>query len=375
MKETKRMVYMKILVNFLLIIAFALLLIFVLPHLLGFFMPFVIGWIVSLLANPMVRFLEKRLKLVRKHGTVIIMLLVIIVIVGVMTLLTILVYKEAKDLVDDIPVLVNTVGDKLSKFTEVLRQKSELLPVKMRNSVLGVIDGLGDDVKKLVDNLELLSADNVSSYAKNMAEGLVNIIVTIMSAYFFTACKDEMSAFCRRRLPSSVVNYWRLIVDNFKAAFGGYFKAQFKIMLVLIVIMFFGFEILQIQYSFLFALGIAVLDFLPVFGTGAVLWPWAILEMLTGNYFRAIGLVVIYLVCQILKQVLQPKMVGDSIGLHPLATLIILFIGFKFYGVTGMILGIPIGMVLVNLYRVGMFERLIRGFKIIVHDLNEFRKF
>jgi predicted PurR-regulated permease PerM len=97
--------------------------------------------------------------------------------------------------------------------------------------------------------------------------------------------------------------------------------------------------------------------------------------MITGNYVRAIGLVVIYLICQVVKQILQPKMVGDSIGLHPLTTLIFMFIGYKQYGVFGMIIGIPIGMVLVNMYRIGMFERLIKGFRIIAHDLNEFRKF
>ena len=117
------------------------------------------------------------------------------------------------------------------------------------------------------------------------------------------------------------------------------------------------------------------MDFLPVFGTGAILWPWAIFEMLSGNYMRAVGLVVIYLICQIVKQILQPKMVGDSIGLNPMATLILLFVGYKFYGVMGMILGIPIGMVLLNLYRVGMFDRIVKGLKIIANDINEFRKF
>jgi len=375
MKETKLMVYLKIMVNYLLVIVFALFLIFVLPHLLGFFMPFVIGWIVSLLANPLVHFLEKRVKLLRKHSTIIIMMTVVILIVGLITLISIVVIKEGKELVDDLPALVNSAGEKLTNFTEVIQHKSEALPPKMQKSVLDFINGLGDSVQSFVNNLELFSADNVSIYAKNMAGGLVYIIITILSAYFFTACRDEMAYVCKKHLPAAIVNYWRLIMDNFKAAFGGYFKAQFKIMLILIVIMFVGFEILQVRFSFLFALGIAFLDFLPVFGTGAILWPWAIIEMLSGNYIKAIVLVVIYLVCQIIKQILQPKMVGDSIGLHPLATLIILFIGFKLYGVTGMILAIPIGMVLVNLFRVGVFERLIRGFKIIAHDLNEFRKF
>ena len=146
-------------------------------------------------------------------------------------------------------------------------------------------------------------------------------------------------------------------------------------MLVLIVIMFIGFEILNIGYSFLIGLGIAFLDVLPVFGTGAVLWPWALLDMISGNYFRAVGLVIIYLVCQVVKQILQPKMVGDSIGVSPLATLIFMYIGYRFQGVIGMILGIPVGMVIVNLYRIGMFDRIIKGFEIIIHDFNEFRKF
>ena len=89
--------------------------------------------------------------------------------------------------------------------------------------------------------------------------------------------------------------------------------------------------------------------------------PWAIIDVISGNYFRAIGLVIIYLICQVVKQLLQPKMVGDSIGLNPLATLLFMFVGYRLYGVFGMIIGIPVGMVLVNMYRIGMFDRLIRG--------------
>jgi sporulation integral membrane protein YtvI len=215
----------------------------------------------------------------------------------------------------------------------------------------------------------------VKIFARNIAEGFLYVIITILSAYFFTAYKEELTAGLKKHLPESAIDYWRLIYSNFSSAFGGYFKAQFKIMLILIVIMFIGFEILDINYSFLLALGIAFLDFLPVFGTGAILWPWAVIEMITGNYVTAISLVVIYFICQVVKQILQPKMVGECIGLHPLATLIFLFIGYKLYGVLGMIIGIPIGMVIVNMYRIGMFDRVIRGISIIVRDLNKFRKF
>ena len=84
---------------------------------------------------------------------------------------------------------------------------------------------------------------------------------------------------------------------------------------------------------------------------------------------------IIYLICQIIKQVIQPKMVGDSVGISPLSTLVFMYIGYQLYSIIGMIIAIPIGMVIVNLYRAGMFDRLIKGVKIIVHDINEFRKF
>lgn len=375
MKESKGLTYIKIIINFVLFILTALLLLLVLPKLLSFFMPIIIGWIVSLIANPLVQFLEKRVKLLRKHSSIIIIFSVIIVIVGLMILIGALIIKEAKQLMDNLPVIINEYSQKFTDTSSYLQEKIAVLP----KGIHGVIDNTVMSLKTYVDNLtnssKPITPDRLGLVAKNVAEGFLYIIITVLSAYFFTACRDELAAGLRKHLPASFINYWRLIYDNFKSAFGGYFKAQFKIMLVLIVIMFIGFEILQVDYSFLFALGIAALDFLPVFGTGAILWPWAVLEMLSGHYITAVGLVVIYVICQIVKQVLQPKMVGDSIGLHPLATLILLFVGYKLYGVLGMIIGIPVGMVLVNLYRIGMFNNLLRGIKIIAHDINEFRKF
>ncbi|MHB8128860.1 MAG: sporulation integral membrane protein YtvI [Mobilitalea sp.] len=375
MGESKIIIYIKILINFVFIIVIALLMLLVFPRLLSFFMPFVIGWIVSLIANPLVHFLEKRVKIIRKHGSAIIIVAVIGAIVGISYLLISLLIKESIELMTDLPEITKQVGAQFTEVTKYITKLTESLPGNVQTMVEKTMHEIGSYVNDFVENLEPFSMSGAGNFAKNIAEVFLFIIVTILSAYFFTANRDELAAGLKKRLPESVTSYWHLIFDNFKAAFGGYFKAQFKIMLVLTIIMFIAFEILQVGYSFVFALGIAFLDLLPVFGTGAVLWPWAIIDMVTGNYARAVGLVVVYLICQIVKQVLQPKMVGDSIGLPPLATLVFMFTGYRIYGVFGMIIGIPIGMVVVNLYRIGMFDRIIRGFKIIAHDLNEFRKF
>jgi sporulation integral membrane protein YtvI len=375
MRESKVKTYIKILINFIFVIAVALFALLVLPKLLGFFLPFVIGWIVSMIANPLVRFLEKRVKILRKHSSAIIIVVVIAVIVGALALIITITAREVKGLMEDLPDIIASIGDKFTDAMQYIRKLSETLPTSLQNMINKLITSVENYVSGFADNKDLIKMNEIGEYAQGVAEGFLFTIVTVLSAYFFTACRDELIDGLKKHLPGSVINYWKLIYDNFKAAVGGYFKAQFKIMLILTVIMFIGFEVLQIGYSFVIALGIALLDFLPVFGTGAILWPWAVIDMITGNYIRAVGMVVIYLICQVVKQILQPKMVGDSIGLHPLATLVFLFIGYQLYGVFGMIIGIPIGMVLVNLYRVGMFDRLIRGFKIIAHDLNEFRKF
>ncbi len=371
----KLLLYIKIVVNFLIMIAGALLLIFLLPRLIGFFMPFVIGWIIAMIANPLVRFLEKKVKLHRKHSSAIILLLVIVAILGVIALLISILVREASELAKDLPIIIANVREQFNALSLEVQHLTKALPASMQNIIGRLITSVANYTSNVAGEFEMPTIKQTGNFAKDVAEGFLALIVVILSAYFFAASRDELTSKLKNNVPQAVVSFWRVIYDNFKTAFGGYFKAQFKIMLVLTIIMFVGFEILQVNYSFLFALGIAFLDLLPVFGTGAILWPWAVIDVIAGNYGRAIGLVVIYIICQVIKQVLQPKMVGDSIGMNPLATLFFMFIGYRFYGIWGLIIGVPVGMVLVKLYSIGLFDRLIKGIKIIVHDLNEFRKF
>ncbi len=375
MRHDRLILYLKIVINFTLIILLALFLMLALPKLLRFFLPFLIGWIVSLIANPLVHFLEKKIKLRRKHSSAIIIVTAIVIIVGTSVLLISALVREATELSNELPAIIESMKLQLNEINRYIQKLSSALPQSVQEVMNNAISDLGQSVTSYMNNRKGTSIDSAKNIMGNIAEGFLMIIITILSAYFFTAERNNLAAGIRKRLPESATQYWRLIYTNFTSAFGGYFKAQFKIMLVLTVIMFIGFEILRINYSFLAALGIALLDVLPVFGTGAILWPWAVYDVLSGQYVRAIGLVVIYLICQVVKQLLQPKMVGDSIGLNPLATLVFMFIGYRLYGVFGMIIGIPIGMVIVNMYKVGMFDRLIRGFKIIAKDINEFRKF
>lgn len=367
--------YVKIIVNFLVTLLGVLLVIFLLPKLLRFFLPFVIAFIISSIANPLVRFMEKRIKIVRKHSSAIIIVVVLGAVVGILYLLGALIVKQAVSLFEDRFELYDRMMAAIELVSKKLNGLFELLPNDIQNFFTDLQADIGSTLESFLKGIELPSIADAGSYVMGIADALLIAIITVLAAYFLIAERDNIGAVLVKVLPKSVQEYYGMVVSNIKKAVGGYFKAQFKIMLILTVVMFIGFEILDIGYSFLLAFLIAFLDFLPVFGTGTVFWPWIIVDIIAGKYTEAIFLGVIYLICQLIRQILQPKMVGDSVGINPLAALVFMFVGYRISGVIGMIIGIPIGMILISLYKAGAFDRLIRGFRIIVHDINEFRKF
>ena len=216
---------------------------------------------------------------------------------------------------------------------------------------------------------------DASSFLTASVDMVFSIVVCFIAAYTFTAQQAEITSWFQQHIPGSTMDYFRLIKDNFKKAVGGYFKAQFKIMLIMFVIMFIWFEIMDISYSALVAFGVAFLDFLPVFGMGAILWPWIIIDIIGANYTQAILLGILYGICQLIRQILQPKLVSDAVEMNPLFTLFFMYVGYKLNGIWGLIIGIPVGMVLISLFRIGAFDRLTKGVKIIVKLINDFRKY
>ena len=183
-----------------------------------------------------------------------------------------------------------------------------------------------------------------------------------------------MSDIMKRYVPDAVRYRFDLVRRSFRNAVGGYFKAQFKIECWIYILLVIGLLALHVKYALLVALGIAFLDFLPVFGTGTVMIPWAVIEILSKDYKMAVGLLIIWCVGQLVRQMIQPKIVGDSIGMEAIPTLFLLFIGYKAAGVMGMILAVPIGIIFVNLYEEGVFDTTKQSVQILVAGFNKFRR-
>lgn len=335
---------------------------------LKFFMPFVIGWFIALIANPLVRILERKLKVARKHTSMLLIIAVLAAIVGAFYLIGSKTAEEVGILIDQAPEIYSSIREDFQDAGKNLDKLLEELPESVQESVDDFEKSIGEVTADAVGKLSQITVNQAGDIAKSLPSILISIIFSILSAYFFIADRDKILEFGRANTPQIIQEKWRLFSDSLKGVFGGYFKAQFKIMGIIAVILFIGLLILQVKFAIVAAILIAFLDMLPFFGTGTALIPWAVFEFFSGDIQYAVGLVILYLVTQLIRRIIEPKMVGDSIGMNPLLTLIFMYVGYRISGVLGMILAVPVGAIVINFYKSGIFDGPINGIKEAVSD-------
>lgn len=366
--------YVKAILNLLTAVALLLLAVLLLPWLLRFFMPFVIGWIIAMIANPLVHLFEQKIKIRRKAGSAIV---IIAVLAGVILLGYFLVARlvtEGAAFLSDLPELWEDVEGVLDTVMQNLSDVYARFPLTIQENITRITENMGETISSVINELSAPTVTAVGNIAKNIPSVIVSVIMCLLSSYFFVAERERIDAFLRRHLPEGIRSKFRIMSSSLTGAVGGYFVAQFRIEIVIYFVLFIGLLILRVSYSFLIAFLIALLDFIPVFGTGAVLWPWALVELLAGNFKMALGLMIIWGVSQLIRQIIQPKFVGDSIGMPAIPTLFLLFIGYRIGSVIGMILAVPIGLVLQKMYEAGFFETTIDSIRILLVGFNRFRK-
>ncbi len=367
--------YLKVFMNLLLAVVIILLCVFAVPKVLVFFMPFVIGWIIACVANPLVRFFEDKFMIRRKAGSAVVIIAVIALVILAAYLAVSKLISESIGFLNMLPDLWNTMESDFREIGKNLDVMYSRLPQNMQMSIEDLGQQMDEYVADLVKRLGTPTVNAVGNFAKNIPGFVINVIMCLLSSYFFVAEKDYVAQVWNRYMPGAVKHKAAIIIDSLKTAVGGYFKAQFKIECLIFVFLMTGFLILKIPYALLIAFLIAVLDFLPFFGAGAVMVPWAVFKFLSADYKMAIWLLIIWGVGQLVRQIIQPKLVGDSVGVAPLPTLFLLFIGYKCAGVIGIILAVPIGIVLINLNQAGVFDSVKTSLCILAEGFNRFRRF
>ncbi len=367
--------YLKILFNYIFAIILTALIIFVLPWALEFFWPFVVAAIIAAIANPLVRFLEKKMNIRRKAGSVVVIVLTLAAVVAASYGIVYVLISEVIGFFTSVPDTWAKVNGSIRTLSDSISHKFALLPKGSKDFFATLGESIYEALSNIGTSTGERAAEAASDGVRNAPLFIIGVIMCILASYLFVAEREQISKFMMKIVPDHIKDRYIIVTDTMKSAVGGYFKAQFKIMIFVYIVLIIGFIILGIDYAGLIALLIALLDFLPFFGTGAVMWPWALYAVLQKDYKFALGMMIVWGLSQLVRQLIQPKFVGDSIGMPAIPTLILLYVGFRVGGALGLILAVPIGMIVYNLYKAGLFSNFIYSTKMLLDDFRRMRNF
>ncbi len=339
---------------------FSVLLYVLFKYALAAFLPFITAYLVSLVINPMALTTARVTGIPRKLCAVIYVTLAIAVLFAAASFGVYRLFLEIEEFISE-----GQGGKAVSAISGMLGAVSEKLNIG-EGPLLAGLDGVTDKFYGLLTGIE----KNIVNYIASAIPGVISAvvsrapsifiggIVTVMSCYYFCADGKSLSDGIKKAIP---VRYRETVVgfiSLMKTALKKYIKAYLVLMVITLCEVYIGLLVLRVKYALLIAVGIAVVDILPVLGAGTVLLPWAIVCFVGGDIRLGLGLVILYGVVTVVRQIAEPAIVGGSIGLHPAVSLFSMYMGFKLFGLLGMLLGPAAAFVLSEMLGKGSGEKI-----------------
>ena len=350
-----------------LIVAIALILVFVVPPLASTLFPFAASLVVAWMLHPLIQKIRSKVRIPNRLLSFIFVFLIILLAVGVITLFFYYIVNEVKALVSSwtsdggnlssilssenlLSGILGALPDSISESIQyVLHQIMEWINISMS----GIISGITAWVRDVIMQIPSF---------------FISLVVFIMSSYFITADYSNIRLSITKHFKGALKDFFSLLKSETTSATGRYLKAQLILSGCVFVILLVGFIIPGQKYALILALLFAVLDFIPLIGSGTVMVPWAGIALITGNYPLAIQLMVIWGVVVLFRRVFEPKIIGSQTGLSPLLSLMSIFIGMRVYGVLGMVLGPIVLQVTIKVFQSGLFKGLLYDLKLLTRD-------
>lgn len=315
------------------------------PFLLPLALPFLIGLLVALAAEPVSRQLTLRTRLPRGACCVLTVGGILLLAGTVLYLLLRVLFGEITDLSRRLPDLLAQLDAPLLQIRAWLESLVSRLPERTARSLQKSISDLFSGSSYLMQSLSRWLVGFASSLLSKMPGVLIGTVTTLLASFMISAALPEIRSFVRRRLPQKRLEHLTGFRCRMKKTFGCWLLAQVELMGVACGVLCLGLLILRVDYWLLCGILIALVDALPVLGAGAVLLPWALIAFLQENSALGIGLLVLYGCVSVIRAALEPKLVGQRMGLHPLVSLAAFYVGWKLMGTFGMVL-FPIGAIL-----------------------------
>ncbi len=323
---------------------------------LGLFAPFLFALAAAALLNPLVKKLQRALGWNRQVLSALVLLLLFGLIGGGLALLVYAAAGQLVSLVQNWSGLLDSLQSAMDQVEALFAHLLTLVPPQ----VTQLVESAGDDLFQwLSDVVPAILADwgmEAGEKAMGLPSFLVALIIFVMAAFLMTADYPYLRSRAVQHLDEGVLRFLGQLRSTALGAFGGYLKAEFLLSVGVFFILLAGFFLIGQPYGLLLALGLAVMDFIPIIGAGTVMVPWAFIALFAGDFPAAVELMAIWGVIALFRRVMEPKFVGDQTGLSPLLSLVSIYVGMKLAGVLGMVFGPVVLLVILNLAGMGMFR-------------------
>ena len=249
------------------------------------------------------------------------------------------------DFARQVPELVASAEQTLARLEARMLEYIAAAPQGVSGYLESALDSLGESLYKLPAALSQWGLELVARTAQASPDTLLFAVTAGIGTYFASASYPQLTAFLAAQIPAGLRRRFSGVGGNLKGSFGGWLRAQLILMLMTFFELLIGFLLLRVRGAPVIAAVTALVDALPVFGTGTVLLPWAAVSLLRGSGGLALGLTVTYAAAAFARSALEPRLLGRQIGLPPLLTLLSLYAGYRLFGLAGMIL-LPLAVLL-----------------------------
>ena len=304
--------------------------------------PFIIAFGIAFVLKKPIRFVAEKLKLNRRLVGLVLLILFYLIVGSLILLMSAGVVSLLGELITRIPNIYNQVIEPLiNDLYSTLKAFNNSLAPSMQSVLDGAITSLIDLLKQFFTSISSMIVVIITSIISSTPNLVISIVLMIISSFFFVLDYDKIVDFAMSHLDAKSSKLYYSVQQFIKDKLVVIVKSYIIIMSLTFVELAIGLSLLGIDKAIWIALGIAMLDILPVFGTGGVMLPWMVISFVQGNNGLAIGLLVIYLIITVIRNIIEPKIVGGELGLHPIVTLASMLVGARLFGVIGLF-GIPI---------------------------------
>lgn len=320
-------------------------------YLLSPLMPFILGFFIAALLRRPTVCLSRTFHISQRIPAVLLDTAFYFLTAGILLLAGIQVASAVRDLIPKLPALYADVVVPLidSCFEQIEVYLSQLSPAMATDFEIWRSE-FSVSMGQILSSLSTTAAKTVSEWAADLPMTILRAVLTVISTFFISLDYERIVSTLMNLLPSKARRFMQQVQMKLTASIKIFIKSYSLIILMTFAELSIGFSLMKIPYAIGIALVVAVIDILPVLGTGMILLPWAALAAIIGNAGLAIGMLVLYILITVIRNTVEPKLVGRQMGLHPLATLVSMFLGMQLCGLVGLIV-FPLGLSLMVQFR------------------------